>query len=463
MITVTRTLHATPSSLPAIRAVRDAMTFVRADLWRRYGALGTVGKSAADVRKEVTAGGWYAGLAVDGTIRAETTKDIVNDILTYKAAACAKVRQAIAKRTSDQAERKRLYTLLKADKWLEDGYLHRMMRKHFRHGVSSCDNQFIVRSDRHESSIVAGRLVVKVLIASKYGAPLVLTTTSSGKNVDLTGCNLRVILKGEAVEIHYATEKAEGRPCGTAEIGIDKGYSEAFTDSEGNHHGDDFGAVLTAYSDQVSNTGKARNKLYALEKKHRAAGRIAKADRIKANNLGRVKLESRRERTQNRLRNIAYQAAHAIVDKAAVVGSEDLTMPIKGKVQWRKFNRRMSAWAKGVLAQALEEVCTQRGATHVVVNAAYTSQMDSFSGLLEGRRAGDKFYRANGDVLQADFNAARNVRNRIHDREITRYMPHQQVKAILLARSSGATERQGASVGRRKPRQRSADKSNAQL
>ncbi|RCJ05401.1 transposase, partial [Cupriavidus necator] len=60
-------------------------------------------------------------------------------------------------------------------------------------------------------------------------------------------------------------------------------------------------------------------------------------------------------------------------------------------------------------------------------------------------------------------NAARNVRNRIHDREITRYMPPLQVKQILLARSSGATERQVASVGRRKPRQRSADKSNAQL
>ena len=78
-------------------------------------------------------------------------------------------------------------------------------------------------------------------------------------------------------------------------------------------------------------------------------------------------------------------------------------------------------------------------------------------------REGDKFYRANGDVLQADTNAARNVRNRIHDRKITRYMPHLQVKQILLARSSGATERQVASVGRRKPRQRSADKSNAQL
>ena len=463
MTTVTRTLYATPCSLSAIRPVCKTMAFVRADLWRRYGALGNVGKSAGDIRAEVTAGGWYAELMVDGTIRAETTKDVVNDILTYKAAACAKVRQAIAKRTSDQAVRKHLYTLLKADRWLEDRYLHRMMRKHFRHGVGHCDNQFIVRSDRHESRIANGRLVVTIHVAKKYGSDIVLTTTSSGKGVDLKGCNLRIILNGDVVEIRYATGKAAGRPCGSAEIGVDKGYTEALTDSDGTHHGEKFGAVLTAFSDAHTKTGKARNKLHALEKKHRKAGRIAKADRIKANNLGRVKLDARRERAQKQLRNIAYQAAHSIVDKAAVVGSEDLTSPVRGKVQWKKFNRRMGGWAKGVLAQALDEVCMQRGATHVVVNAAYTSQMDSFTGLLEGKRVGDKFHRANGDVLQADFNAARNVRNRIHDQEIARYMPHLQVKQILLARSSGATERQEASVGRRKPRQRSADKSIAQL
>jgi hypothetical protein len=113
MTIVTRTLYATPSSLPALRGVCDVMAFVRADLWRRYGALGNVGRSAADIRKEVTARGWYAGLAVDGTIRAGTTKDAVNDILSCKAAACAKVRQAIAKRTPDDTQRKRLHTLLK--------------------------------------------------------------------------------------------------------------------------------------------------------------------------------------------------------------------------------------------------------------------------------------------------------------------------------------------------------------
>ncbi|WP_298445512.1 zinc ribbon domain-containing protein, partial [Ferrimicrobium sp.] len=108
------------------------------------------------------------------------------------------------------------------------------------------------------------------------------------------------------------------------------------------------------------------------------------------------------------------------------------------------YNRRMSSWAKGALAEALESTTQQRKARHVLVNAAYTSQMDSNTHLLEGRRVADKFYCANGDVLQADFNAARNLRHRYFDREINLYTPYGEVRRILLARSSGATERQGA-------------------
>lgn len=225
-----------------------------------------------------------------------------------------------------------------------------MMRRPFRHGASHCNNQFGVRSDKHEETIVAGRQVVTIRIARRYGEAIHLTTNSNGKDV---------------------------HP-----------------------------------------------------------------------------------------RTIAYQAAHTVVDQAATVASEDLTLPIKGKGQWRRDNRRMSSWAKGVLARALEEVCSQRGAAPVTVNAAYTSQMDSFSGLLEGKRVSDKFYRETGDVIQADFNAARNVLARLHDQDIERWTPHADVRRIPLARSSGATERQEAPVGRRSsrsPRQRSADKSNARL
>jgi len=457
---VTRTIYAdVPQELAAIC---KAAGFLRADIWRRYGALGNVGASASAVRTEIIEKKIYDGLMIDGTIRAETTKDIVNDILTYKAAAKLKVRQAIAKRTSDESERKRFYTLLKRDEWLSDSYLHRMMRKHFRHGRSEVANQFMVRSDRFATEVIDGKLTITIKIAKKYGSNITLTTTTSGKNVDLAGSNLRIIVKDGFTEIHYATEKDAGRECGDQVLGVDKGYTEAFTDSDGDHHGESFGRVMTEYSDKVTATGKQRNQLHALEKKHREAGRTAKADRIKKNNLGRKKIDARKETTQKRLRTIAYQAAHSIVDKAAIVASEDLTAVIASKHQWRRFNRRMSAWAKGVLAEALDSVCEQRNAKHFVVNGAYTSQMDSINGLLEGRREGDKFYRANGDVLQADHNAALNVLARLNDSEITRFTPYKEVRRILLARSPAQLSVNRLELGA-KARQPSADKSYAQL
>ena len=271
---------------------------------------------------------------------------------------------------------------------------------------------------------------VRADIWRRYGA---LGTV--GKHVNLTGSNLRI---------------------------IDKGYTEAFTDSDGKAHGERFGAVLTAYSDKTAATNRQRNKLHALEKKHRAAGNIAKADRIQQHNLGRKKIDARREKAQKQLQTIAYQAAHSIVDKAAMVASEDLTSPIAKQQPWKRFNRRMSSWAKGVLADSLDSVCTQRKARHVLVNAAYTSQMDSPTGLLQGKRVGDKFYRENGDVLQADHNAALNVLARLADREISRFTSYRDVRRILLSRSPAQLSVKGLELGAQ-ARQPSADKSYAQI
>jgi len=456
---VTRTLIATSDALPQIKAICRVAGFIRADCWRRFGALGTVGKSNSDIRKHITAAGWYSSLPIDGTIRAETTKDIINDILTYKAAACDKVKKSIFKCTSDDIERKHLFTALRKDEWLSVPFLHRQMRKHFRHGVSHCNNQFIVRADKHSAIIVDGQLVISVRIAGKYGDDLKLVTRSNGKNVQLKGRNLRLILNADqTISIHYGFEKQAGRACGTAEIGVDKGYTEALVDSDGQSYGAGFGRVMTEYSEQVYRTGRQRNKLHALEKKHRENGNIAKADRIKKNNLGCIKLESRKQRTQAKLRTLVYKGVHQLADKAAMIYSEDLMSPIASKVQWKAYNRKMSMWAKGLLAKSLSEVSEQRNVIHQLVNCAYTSQIDSVTGLLEGKRVADRFYRLNGDVLQADHNAARNVKARASDPEIKRFTPHKEVKRILLSRSSGATERHEAPVKRLSPHERSADK-----
>lgn len=95
----------------------------------------------------------------------------------------------------------------------------------------------------------------------------------------------------------------------------------------------------------------------------------------------------------------------------------------------------MSGWAKGVLAKSIQAVCEQRESKHVLVSCAYTSQMDSRTGLLNGNRVGDKFYCENGDVLDADINAALNVKARYFDKEITLFTPFKEIKRILQSRS----------------------------
>jgi len=250
--------------------------------------------------------------------------------------------------------------------------------------------------------------------------------------------NLRLILRDGRVEIHYVRDEQDAcstRPCGENTIGIDKGYTEAFTDSDGKRHGEGLGETLSAESDYLKAKYQQRNRLSALAKQY-AQTKPRKAANIKKYNLGRKKLDKRKKLHTKRVRDQVYKATHSVVDKAKTIVIEDLRSPIKDKKKYGKDqSRRLSAWVKGTMAEALTMVSQRRGSTLLLVNAAYTSQMDSQTGLLVGKRDGDLFYRANGDVLDADTNAARNILARANDTEIHLFTPYRQVKAILLERS----------------------------
>ena len=75
--------------------------------------------------------------------------------------------------------------------------------------------------------------------------------------------------------------------------------------------------------------------------------------------------------------------------------------------QSKKLNRNLAEWCKGTLQTALEEISYRRQSMTTVVNAAYTSQVDSRYGVLLGTRHGDRFFTFDGEVIQADCNAAR--------------------------------------------------------
>jgi IS605 OrfB family transposase len=184
--------------------------------------------------------------------------------------------------------------------------------------------------------------------------------------------------------------------------------------------------VLSHESDRLKLKYQRRHKLKAIAKKK---------PWVKKHNLGRKKLDRQAIKQQAVVKTIVHTAVNAVVDKADVIVCEDLTSPIAGKKFSKDVSRRLSSWTKGVIAKAIETVSHRRGSTVVHVNAAYTSQTDSRNGTLSGKRHADWFYCADGVVLQADVNAARNVLARLFDVEIHRWTPYQQVKAILLKRT----------------------------
>jgi hypothetical protein len=115
--------------------------------------------------------------------------------------------------------------------------------------------------------------------------------------------------------------------------------------------------------------------------------------------------------------------------------TEDLSSVIKGKKQAKKRNRNLSEWCKGTLQKSLDEISHRRSSTVLVVNAAYTSQVDSRNGTLLGNRVGDSFFTFDGEVIQADYNAAQNIKSRDTDPLISRYMRWDDVHSVLMRRT----------------------------
>jgi len=108
---------------------------------------------------------------------------------------------------------------------------------------------------------------------------------------------------------------------------------------------------------------------------------------------------------------------------------------MSGKSYGKNQNRRLNAWTKGVMAEALNSATQRRGSALKLVNPAYTSQTDSRYDVLLGERRGDLFYCFDGVVLDADQNAAKNILVRASDTEINLYTSYRLVKGILHQRT----------------------------
>jgi len=243
---------------------------------------------------------------------------------------------------------------------------------------------------------------------------------------------IRVIIKDDFIQIHYTNQNKKQNIINYEYdyIGIDRGQTEVLADSEGIKYGLEYGKIQNDFIDKLTKTGKVRNKLWQIAKKSCDAKRY----RIIKNNLGFKKKNNKLEKYKELIKNIVFKSANTITRKAKNIILEDLTKQFSKKNKGKKLNNLLNQWTKGYLITALNKYTSLRCSELHYINAAYTSQMDSKTGLLHGKRVGDKFYHTNGEISDADINAACNIRQRYFDKEITLYTKWQSVKKILLNR-----------------------------
>ena len=358
----------------------------------------------------------------------ETLRDTIGTINAYFEAGFKEVIKTLYKKHG-KTKAKELTKFLKAD-YKSNNELHRLVRKLIPKGVSKADN--IICLDEGCYTFEQDILLVTGLRKRKM-LSIPLTTKYRPKG------NFKIILKEDnrcelRVNFKYQTKVQTEKPYEA--IGVDKGYTEVFTDSTGERHGNDFGKLLTKKSDFLKEKYKNRNKLYAIMKKANEKGDKKKANNIKKNNLGNKKLNRQKEKANIELKEIIYKAAKTLAQKAKIIAIEDLTFKTKS-TKFKNVNRRLSSWIKSTIDEAISKYCFIYGTKLVYVNAAYTSQGDSrYDCALVGKRIGNSFIGFDEVVLDADINAALNILARLYDQEISLYTPPEKVKEILIKRAN---------------------------
>ncbi|CAB3389512.1 zinc ribbon domain-containing protein [Kyrpidia spormannii] len=293
-------------------------------------------------------------------------------------------------------------------------------------------------------SFVVDQQMYRVFNTGKRQYIAVATLTPGERAViPLTGIhamqgNLRVVLlpDEQAVEIHLSREPRI-RPSGEEEAGIDLGVTEVFTDDTGKKYRPEYGEALQEMSDHILDKSRKRGKLWALRRKFLEQD-PNKARRILRHNLGLIKQTKRNKRYRARCENEINRAFNELYKERQpqIIAYEDLAH-LRGKAKSKGLSRKVSGWQRNIIKERREYKnyvysVTDPGAQ----NAAYSSQGCPQCGWVDAKnRNGDIFKcRQCGFTADADQVAAMNLKKRLHDEEITRYIPYKRVKEILLQR-----------------------------
>lgn len=316
-------------------------------------------------------------------------------------------------------------------------WLHRYFREEYKRGHTRKNRQIVYQNQAYKCTRISRYLVRLEVQGLQKGKRIALLVRS---NRIITG-QIRVIRNNAGkLEIHSFValyNRDYGFLINRSEmVGVDRGYTEVFFTDTGGSLGVDFGKQLNRKTDRITRKGRQKNKLWSLAHV-RYKNAPEKARRIIENNLGNQTELQRRNQDDAYVETVVNQACRCLTLQAESVAVESLVEQISSNQKLsRRAKNRLEKWEKGTVADRLTH-WSERNKTHICwVSAAYTSQVDHRNGTLLGHRSGERFTTFDGVVFHADHNAALNVRNRVSDKEITRFTPYKQVQAVLIERTA---------------------------
>ena len=215
------------------------------------------------------------------------------------------------------------------------------------------------------------------------------------------------------------------------EIGIDKGFIDLITTSNNTVYGNNFCNIVKPHIDKYLKTQKERGKYWGLYHKYKDSN-PEKAENIKKNNLGYVKFNKNKNLTKETKKKFINYSINEFIknEKPTEIIVEDLSWDKKSNKKRYRLGYNLSSWDKGYLQERIEFKAYENSITVTKVNPAYTSQICSCCGKL-GERKGKQFKCESCNiVLDADYNASINIKNR-KETSIETYMKPSEALEIL--------------------------------
>ena len=406
---------------------------LRKELWNKFGGVQAWGAKPDKLLKDFKLTNPPENYQLDFKNWDKTASQVLDDIQMTHAAMREQVIRRIYARYNEKETRKVLCNELKTLSYQANNVLHRWVRGSHGRGHTQVTNHIVLCHKNGATFNRKNRITEVVFnglpIEGKNNRYEKITLRFKIGKLNLTGYATIIFHEDGVIRLHYPVKKEATQNSNSGKIGVDKGFTEALTGSDGEIYGDGIGKLITKQSNWLKTKMQNRNKLHALYKK-------TGNETIRKNNLGRKTLDKRTHAAQAQLKSVIRRDVRVIFSKFETVVCEDLSGKFKGKSLGKNTNRKLSAWCKGEIHQALTEIADRTGSILKIVNPAYTSQVDYLTGTLLGTRKGDCFIRYTGEVVQADYNAAMNILARDNDKDINRFMPYQKVKEILLQRTA---------------------------